>query len=138
MKPIIKQSPYSIIQIIKLTQPMLSDLPQSPAHKKCKLGKMGKVCNFFYKNISQKIFIERKKNSPIKWVQFLIIQVDYKFLQDYHQIRYNKMNNQLFQLVGSNTIFEVDKLHMQMHHLHARHKVHSPTYNEWLDIKAPY
>ena len=25
-----------------------------------------------------------------------------------------------------------------MHHLHARHEVHSPIYNEWLDIKAPY
>ena len=25
-----------------------------------------------------------------------------------------------------------------MHHFHARHEVHSPTYNEWLDIKAPY
>ena len=25
-----------------------------------------------------------------------------------------------------------------MCHLHARHEVHSPTYNEWLDIKAPY
>ncbi|WP_240512077.1 hypothetical protein, partial [Paludifilum halophilum] len=28
--------------------------------------------------------------------------------------------------------------HMQMHHLHARHEVHSPTYNKWLDINAPY
>ena len=27
---------------------------------------------------------------------------------------------------------------MQMHHLYARHEVHSPTYNEWLDMKAPY
>ena len=27
---------------------------------------------------------------------------------------------------------------MQMHHLHVRYEVHSPTYNEWLDIKAPY
>ena len=25
-----------------------------------------------------------------------------------------------------------------MHHLHVKHEVHSPTYNEWLDIKAPY
>jgi hypothetical protein len=25
-----------------------------------------------------------------------------------------------------------------MYHLHARHEVHSPTYNECLDIKAPY
>ena len=25
-----------------------------------------------------------------------------------------------------------------MHHLHAMHEVHSPIYNEWLDIKAPY
>ena len=25
-----------------------------------------------------------------------------------------------------------------MHHLHVRNEVHSPTYNEWLDIKAPY
>ena len=30
------------------------------------------------------------------------------------------------------------KLHMQMHHLHARHEAHSPIYNKWLDIKAPY
>ena len=30
------------------------------------------------------------------------------------------------------------KLHMQMHYSHARHEAHSPTYNEWLDIKAPY
>ena len=29
-------------------------------------------------------------------------------------------------------------MHMQMHHLHTRHKVHSPTYNEWLDTKVPY
>ena len=27
---------------------------------------------------------------------------------------------------------------MQMHHLNARHEGHSPIYNEWLDIKAPY
>ena len=25
-----------------------------------------------------------------------------------------------------------------MHHLYARHEAHSPIYNEWLDIKAPY
>ena len=25
-----------------------------------------------------------------------------------------------------------------MHHLYARHEVHSPIYNEWLDIKALY
>ena len=25
-----------------------------------------------------------------------------------------------------------------MHHLHARHEAHSPIYNNWLDIKAPY
>ena len=25
-----------------------------------------------------------------------------------------------------------------MHHLHVGHEVHSPIYNEWLDIKAPY
>ena len=25
-----------------------------------------------------------------------------------------------------------------MHHLNARHEMHSPIYNKWLDIKAPY
>ena len=25
-----------------------------------------------------------------------------------------------------------------MHHLHVKHEGHSPTYIEWLDIKAPY
>ena len=25
-----------------------------------------------------------------------------------------------------------------MHHLNVKHEVHSPIYNEWLDIKAPY
>ena len=25
-----------------------------------------------------------------------------------------------------------------MHHLHAMHEVHSPIYDEWLDIKDPY
>ena len=25
-----------------------------------------------------------------------------------------------------------------MHHSHARHEVHSPTYNKWSDTKVPY
>ena len=25
-----------------------------------------------------------------------------------------------------------------MYHLHARHEVHSPTYNKWFDMKASY
>lgn len=29
-------------------------------------------------------------------------------------------------------------MHMQMHHLHVGNEVHSPTYKEWLDMKAPY
>ena len=37
---------------IKLTQSMLSDLPQDPTQKQCKPQKMGRVCTKFYKNIS--------------------------------------------------------------------------------------